>query len=102
MVSCNSDEGNKTSENKDPGNADTVSNGQTNNNNVDNDDADFLSFAAYSGMMEVEQGKVARTKGQSADVRNRGKMMVDEHTAMGEKVKALAAKKNVQLKDSLD
>jgi putative membrane protein len=102
MISCNSDEGNKTSENKDPGNADSVGNGQTNNNNVDNADADFLSFAAYSGMMEVEQGKVAQSKGQAAEIKNLGKMMVDEHTAMGQKVKALAAKKNVQLKDSLD
>lgn len=102
MVSCNSDDGNTTSDNDDRGNADSLGAGQTNNNNVDNDDADFLSFAAYSGMKEIEEGKMAQQKGQSADIKNLGKMMVEDHTAMGEKVKALAAKKNVQLKTALD
>ena len=101
MISCNADEADKTTENKNPGNVDSANTGQTNNNNVDNADADFLSFAAYSGMKEIEEGKVAQQKGQSGEVKNLGKMMVDEHTAMGEKVKALAAKKNVQLQTSL-
>lgn len=100
MVSCNSDEGNKTTENKDPG-TDSAGMGQTNNNNVDNADADFLTSAAYSGMKEIEEGKMAQSKGQAKEIKDLGKMMVDDHTAMGEKVKALAAKKNVQLRDSL-
>lgn len=96
MISCNSDDGSKTD------NADTSATDQSATNTIDNDDAEFLSFAAYSGMKEVEAGKMAQEKGQSADVKNLAKMMVDDHTAMGDKVKALAAKKNVQLKDSLD
>ena len=55
MVSCNN------GDDTDKGNTDTVGTGQT--SNVDNTDADFLSFAAYSGMKEVEQGKVAQQKG---------------------------------------
>jgi putative membrane protein len=101
MYACNNDEANKTTENNNPGNIDSTSNGSTNHNNVDNDDATFLHDAAYGGMKEVEAGKVAKTKGQSKDVKSLADMMVTDHTAMNEKVKALAAKKNVQLPDSL-
>ena len=101
MVSCNSDEGSTTTRNDDPGNADSVGSGQTNNNNLDNADADFLAYAAYSGMKEIEAGKVAQQKGQSKEVKDLANMMVTDHTAMGDKVKALAVQKNVALKDSL-
>jgi len=97
MFSCGSgDEGNNTTENKDPGNTDSVATGQTNNNNADNVDATFLTEAAYGSLKEVEAGKVAKQKGQSKDVKNLASMMVTDHTAMNEKVKALAAKKNIQ------
>lgn len=95
------DRGSRSTDNPDPGNVDSVGTGQTNNNNADNADAAFLSDAAYGGMKEVEAGNVAKQKGQSADVKNLASMMVNDHTAMNEKVKALAAKKNIQLPDSL-
>lgn len=101
MVSCNSDEGDQTTDNKDPGNADSVGAGQTNNNNVDNADADFLTYAAYSGLKEIEASKVAQSRGQSKEIKDLANMMVTDHTAMGEKVKGLAVAKNVALKDSL-
>jgi putative membrane protein len=102
MFSCgNNDEADNTTENKDPGNTDSVGTGATNNNNMDNVDATFLTDAAYGGMKEVEAGNVAKKKGKSQDVKNLANMMVTDHTAMNEKVKALAAKKNVQLPDSL-
>lgn len=93
--------GEPTADNNNPGNTDTVGTGSTNHNNVDNDDAQFLSEAAYGGMKEVAGGKVAQQKGQSKDIKDLGSMMVTDHTAMNEKLKALAAKKNVQLPDSL-
>jgi putative membrane protein len=101
IVSCNGDKADQTADNKNPGNTDSTSTGSTNHNNVDNDDATFLSEAAYGGMKEVAGGKIAQQKGQSKDIKDLGSMMVTDHTAMGEKIKALAAKKNVQLPDSL-
>ncbi|HEX6915920.1 MAG TPA: DUF4142 domain-containing protein [Chitinophagaceae bacterium] len=101
MVSCNSDEADQTSDNREPGNTDTIGTGATNNNNLDNADADFLSEAAYSGLREIEAGKAAQSRAGSNEVRELAKTMVTDHTAMGEKVKSLAARKNVALKDSL-
>jgi putative membrane protein len=109
FASCNSngDKADKTSNNGEPGNADSTTTGATNHNNADNDDATFLSEAAYGGMKEVEGGKIAQQKGMSKDIKDLGSMMVKDHSAMNEKVKALAAKKNIQLptavsKDDLD
>lgn len=103
MYSCGGehDRGSRSTDNPDPGNINSVENGETNNNNVDNADASFLSDAAYGGMKEVEAGNVAKQKGSSQDVKNLANMMVTDHTAMNEKVKALAAKKNIQLPEGL-
>ncbi len=101
MISCNSDDGNNTTDNDNPGNADSLGAGQTNNNNVDNDDAEFIAEAYYDGMKEIEAGKLAQQKGQSKEVKDLAAMMVKDHTAMGEKLKALATSKNITLKDSL-
>ncbi len=100
-VSCNSDEGSTTTDNDDPGNADSVGAGQTNNNNVDNADAEFLADAYYSGLKEIEASKAAQSKGQAKEVTDLANMMVTDHTAMGAQVKGLAAKKNISLKESL-
>jgi putative membrane protein len=102
MVSCtNNDEGNTTTENNDPGSADSLGAGQTNNNNVANDEAEFISEAYYDGMKEIEAGKLAQQKGQAKEVKDLAAMMVKDHTEMGEKLKALAASKNIALKESL-
>lgn len=101
LVACtNNDEGSNTVENKNPGNPDSATTG-TNHNNVDNYDANFLAEAAYGGMKEVHAGNVARKQGQAKEVKDLATMMVEDHTAMNVKVKALAAQKNVQLPDSL-
>lgn len=101
MISCNSDEADQTTDNRDPGNADSLGAGQTNNNNVDNADADFLSFAVYSGAKEIEASKVAQSKGQAKEIKDLAAMMITDHTAMGDKVKALASSKNVAFRDTL-
>jgi putative membrane protein len=98
LLACNNDDGSKTTENE---NGDSVNTGSTNQNAVDNADADFLNEAYYGGMKEVEKGKIAQQKGSAKEIKDLGNMMVTDHTAMGEKVKALASKKNVSLPDSL-
>jgi putative membrane protein len=101
MISCNSDDSDKTTDNDNPGNVDSMGAGQTNNNNVANDEAEFIAKAYYDGLKEIEAGKIAQQKGQSKEVKDLGAMMVKDHTAMGEKLKALATSKNISLKDSL-
>lgn len=101
VVACNSDEGNTTVENTDPGNVDSMGAGQTNNNNVDNAGAAFISESAYGDLKEIEAGKVAQAKGQSPAIRELANMMVADHTAMSQQIKALAVQKNIALRDTL-
>lgn len=65
-------------------------------------DNDFMTEAAVGGMAEVELGKVASTKAQSADVKKFAQMMVTDHTKANTELKALATKKNVTLPTELD
>lgn len=50
----------------------------------------FVSNAAMSDMYEIQAGQMAQQKGQSADVKAFGKMMVADHTAMSNEMKPLA------------
>jgi putative membrane protein len=65
-------------------------------------DQDFMLAAAQGGMTEVKLGELAAQKGTRADVKEFGQMMVKDHTAINDDMKALAAQKGVTLPDSLD
>src|ERR1017187_10105392 len=65
-------------------------------------DKDFILAAAQGGMTEVKLGELAAQKGMRADVKEFGQMMVKDHTAINDDMKALAAQKGVTLPDSLD
>lgn len=65
------------------------------------DVSDFMTKAASGGLMEVELGKMAQEKGQMQEVKDFGQMMVTGHSAANEKLKALAAQKNIALPDSM-
>jgi putative membrane protein len=49
----------------------------------------FVTNAAISDMYEIQAGQIAQKKGQSAGVKDFGKMMVTEHTAMSNEMKPL-------------
>ena len=51
----------------------------------------FVTNAAISDMYEIQAGQIAQKKGQSAGVRDFGKMMVVDHTAMSNTMKPLIA-----------
>jgi putative membrane protein len=51
-------------------------------------------------MSEVELGQLAQTKASNPEVRDFGAMMVKDHSAANDKLKALAASKQVSLPDS--
>jgi putative membrane protein len=63
-------------------------------------DSSFYKNAAEGGMSEVELGQLAQTKASNPEVRDFGAMMVKDHSAANDKLKALAASKQVSLPDS--
>jgi len=65
-------------------------------------DKDFILAAAQGGMTEVKLGGLAVQKGLRDDVKEFGQMMVKDHSAINDDLKALAAKEGVTLPASLD
>jgi putative membrane protein len=61
------------------------------------DDKTFMTTAAADGMAEVELGRLASDKATRQEVKDFGKMMVDDHSKANDELKALAAQKNVTL-----
>ena len=64
---------------------------------VSKKDQEFFRKAAGGGMFEVEAGKLAQSKGQSDGVKSFGDMLVKDHGAANDELKALAARKSVTL-----
>jgi putative membrane protein len=67
---------------------------------ADSPDSSFLKSAAEGGMAEVEMGQLAQQKASSQAVKDFGAMMVKDHSAANDKLKALAASKQVSLPSS--
>ena len=67
---------------------------------ADNPDATFYKHAAEGGMAEVELGNLAQQKSSNASIKDFGAMMVKDHSAANEKLKSIAASKNVKLPSS--
>ncbi|TMI71602.1 MAG: DUF4142 domain-containing protein [Bacteroidetes bacterium] len=63
--------------------------------------AAFLPEAADGGMAEVQQGQLAQQKGNNQAVKDFGAMMVRDHSAANDRLKALATQRNVTLPDSV-
>jgi putative membrane protein len=63
------------------------------------DDKYFVEAAMKGGMAEVDLGQLAVKKGVSEDVKQFGQHMVDDHTRMGEKMKAVAGEIGVKPPD---
>jgi putative membrane protein len=66
----------------------------------DNPDATFFKHAAEAGIAEVDAGQIAQDKANNPAVKDFGAKMVQDHGAVNEKLKALAATKNVTLPTS--
>jgi putative membrane protein len=66
----------------------------------DSPDSSFYKNAAEGGMSEVELGQLAQQKALNPAVKDFGAMMVKDHTAANEKLKTLAASRQVTLPDS--
>lgn len=69
---------------------------------VSEDDAEFTTKAAASGIAEVELGKLALEKSTNAQVKEFATMMVSDHGKANEELKMIAASKNISLPTTLD
>ncbi|WNW12418.1 DUF4142 domain-containing protein [Pseudomonas sp. DTU_2021_1001937_2_SI_NGA_ILE_001] len=63
------------------------------------DPEDFVDEASAKGIAEIEAGKMALQKSQSADVKTFAQMMIDDHTAANAKLKAIAEQKKLKVSD---
>lgn len=64
-------------------------------------DEDFAVNAANAGMTEIQAGQIAQAQGQAKAVKEYGAMMVKDHTEVADKLKAVAASKNITLPTSI-
>ena len=64
-------------------------------------DAKWAVDVANGGMTEIELSKLAQTKATSQRLKDFANMMVTDHTAASDKLKQIAATKNITLPDKL-
>ncbi len=61
----------------------------------------FVTNAASGGMLEVQLGQLAQSKGSSDFVKQFGQKMVDDHTKANDQLKDLAQKDSITLPTAL-
>lgn len=64
---------------------------------INKNDHEFLVEAAGSNLYEIEAGKTAEGMAKSGDLRSFGRMLVKDHEAANEKLKALAKNKSMAI-----
>jgi putative membrane protein len=65
-------------------------------------DREFLDDAAQSGLYVVKAGQLAQQKAMADDVKQFGKRMVDDHTAVNGRLQQLGQQKGLTLAQQLD
>ena len=73
----------------------------TGNQMIDQKTKDFVADAETGGMTEVELGNLAMQKAKSQQVKDFGKMMVDDHTKADNDLKDISTKKNIDVPASI-
>ncbi len=66
------------------------------------EDEKFAMEAAKAGTKEIKLGQLAATKGSTPEVRELGKMMVEQHTQAANELKTLAERKSIKLPMDMD
>ena len=79
----------------------TVTTDTTNMMAIGDTDRQFIMEAASGGMMEVEAGRLAEQNANNQRVKAFGAMMVRDHSAANDQLRALATARNVMLPDSM-
>jgi putative membrane protein len=75
---------------------------QTGMANLSSQDRNFIMDAAMGGLEEVELGRVAAQQGMSAEVKQFGQRMVDDHSQANSELTSLASSKGITLPTELD
>ncbi|WP_298215579.1 DUF4142 domain-containing protein [Acidocella sp.] len=78
----------------------SMSGGSTSSSNVSQQDSNFVTIAAQSGLAEVQMGTLAEQKG-GASVKKIGARMVADHTKANTKLKEIAERLGVVVPASL-
>jgi len=68
---------------------------------VGDTDRQFIMEAASGGMMEVEAGRLAEQNASNPRVKAFGTMMIRDHSAANDQLRAIATARNVMLPDTL-
>jgi putative membrane protein len=76
--------------------------GTAGTSDVSRGDKDFVHDVAIMNMAEIELGNLAAEHGSTADVKTFARQMIDDHTAAGEKLKAVATQYNVEIPTQVD
>jgi putative membrane protein len=69
---------------------------------LDENAREFMNKAAIAGITEVHMGELGSQKATNARVKSFGEMMVKDHTAANNDLKALASQKNLTLPTAMD
>jgi putative membrane protein len=62
----------------------------------------FIEEAARGGVAEVELGKLAAQKGSSAEIKQFGQRMIDDHSKANDQLQQLASRKGVTVPNDMD
>jgi len=69
---------------------------------TDKSDRTFVHMASSGGLAEVRLGQLAAERAYSAEVRQFGQRMVDDHTKANQELAAIAQAKNLQVATEMD
>ena len=74
---------------------------QNTNSAIDEKISVFLTEAADGRMMDIEEGKLAKTRATTNEIRKYGERMVSEQTKLLHEIRVLAASKNITLPNAM-
>jgi putative membrane protein len=90
------------SPNPNPGAAAVGTAGELDRNKAAAGDTNFVNDLVIANMAEVELGKMAAARSTNAEVKTFGSQMVADHTAAGDKLKAVASQHDIPVPAALD
>jgi putative membrane protein len=76
--------------------------GEADRNTVSDADRNFVKDVSVANMAEIELGQLASQRGVSADVKQFGQMMVQDHTKAGTEFQQAVSQYNIPLPQALD
>jgi len=82
--------------------ADNSAVGTSGTTDVSRGDRDLVHDIAIANMAEIELGRLAANRGVNTEVKRFGQMIVDDHTAANNKLKAIAEQHNIPMPADVD